>query len=114
MPPREWRLRVEDILDAIGHVGRYTTGLTYEAFASDERTIEAVSYNLAVIGEAASNMPPEIQTHYPDIPWAKMRGMRNVLVHQYADVDPALLWDTCQYDLPPLVPQLRRLLEART
>ena len=51
MPPRNWRLRIEDILDAVGRIERFTRGLVFETFANDERTIAAVSYELVVIGD---------------------------------------------------------------
>ena len=69
MPPREWRLRLEDILDAIEKVERYTRGLDGNAFTEDERTRDAVIWNSAVIGEAARLIPSEVEERYPDIPW---------------------------------------------
>jgi uncharacterized protein with HEPN domain len=59
VPPRDWRLRVEDILNAVGRIERFTRGLVFETFANDERTIAAVSYELVVIGGAAKNVLPK-------------------------------------------------------
>jgi uncharacterized protein with HEPN domain len=56
VPPREWRLRVEDILEAIAKIERYVQGLTFEQFQSDEKTIDAVVRNLEVIGEAVRHL----------------------------------------------------------
>jgi uncharacterized protein with HEPN domain len=110
MPPREWWLRVQDILEAIESIRQYTAGLTFEAFSADRRTVAAVAYNFTVIGEAARHVPAAVQRRHPHIPWASMRAMRNVVVHQYAELDHVVLWDTCQNDLPPLVPLLRAVL----
>lgn len=106
-----WKLRVEDVLEAIDSIRQHTAGLSPESFAVDPRSVHAVSYNFAIIGEAAQHVPNTVQTRYPEIPWAKMRAMRNVLVHEYATVDPVILWDTSQHDLPPFVPRLRAILE---
>jgi uncharacterized protein with HEPN domain len=109
--PREWRLRVQDILDAISAIQAYTAGMDYAAFAQDRRTVDAVLRNITVIGEAANRIPGEIQADSPEIPWADMRDTRNVVVHEYFGVNRQILWDTTQTDLPPLVAQLHGLLE---
>lgn len=110
MPPEEWRQRIRDILEAIEDIRQYTAVVSYGDFAADRKTAQAVAFNLAVIGEAATRIPSEVHARAPQIPWAKMRAMRNVLIHQYWQIDPAILWDTSQHDLPPLVPLLRALL----
>lgn len=104
-------MRIEDILEAITKIQRYTAGMTYEALADDEKTADAVTRNIGIIGEAASHVPAEVQARYPAIPWPKMRGMRNVVIHDYPDVDLEIVWDTIRNDLPPLVPLLNEILE---
>ncbi len=110
MPPRDWRLRLKDILAAIQKLRRHTAGMTFEAFAADEKTIDAVCLNFAVIGEAAARVPETVTARFPDMPWADMRDMRNVIVHEYFGVDATVLWKTIQSDLPPLIPLLEALL----
>ncbi len=68
MPPRGWRLRLEDILDSITKIERYIYGLSFEEFCVDDRTFDAVAWNFGIIGEAARNVPPEITGRYPEIP----------------------------------------------
>jgi len=63
MPPRDWRMRIEDILDAIARIQDYTRGMTFEAFSHDRKTIDAVVRNITVIGEAAGNTPPAVAGH---------------------------------------------------
>lgn len=111
MPPRDWRLRINDILEAIAKVERYTAGMTFQAFCADERTVDAVVRNLTVIGEAARHLPPEIEARHPELPWARLRGVRNVVVHEYFGVDLNILWETAKRNLPPLVPLLHGVLE---
>lgn len=110
MPPREWRLRVEDILERINRVMRYTEGMDETSFSEDEKTVDAVLRNMTVIGEAARALPPEIEARYPNVPWGKMRGFRNIVVHEYFGVSVPILWQTVQTNLPPLVSDLERIL----
>lgn len=109
MPARPWESRLRDIFDAVQKIERYTRGMTREAFAADDRTIDAVVRNLIVLGEASRHIPPAVETRHPGVPWDKMRGIRNV-VHEYFGVDAEILWQTARDDLPPLLPLLERVL----
>jgi uncharacterized protein with HEPN domain len=66
---REWRFRLEDILESVGWIQRYTAGLTYDEFRLDRRTVDAAIRNFQVIGEAARHVPPEVEARYPQVPW---------------------------------------------
>ncbi len=113
MPPRNWRLRIEDILEAIRKTQRYVSGLSFDTFCGDDQVIDAVVRNLEVIGEAARHIPPEIELRYPDVPWGEMRGMRNVLVHEYFGVNLAILWHTVEQNLPPVIEKLEKILAGK-
>ena len=110
MSTREWTERVQDILDAIGEINAYTAGMEFDAFQDDFRTIRAVELNLIIIGEAAGRIPDSVQRSHTEIPWSFLRALRNRLVHAYFDVDPQVLWDTIQNDLPPLTEPMLQLL----
>ncbi len=110
MPPRQWKLYVEDIVAAIARIERYTQGMDLESFRSSDITVDAVIRNFTVIGEAARQIPLEIEKANTDIPWDKMRALRNIVVHQYFGVDVSILWETLRHDLPPLAPLLKRVL----
>ncbi len=110
MPPRDWRLRIEDILDAAGRIARYVAGKDLNAFASDDLTLDAVSRCFGIIGEAAAHVPVDVVTAHPEIPWADMRAMRNIVVHEYFGVTNETLWKTAREDLPAIVEPLRKLL----
>ena len=111
MFPKAWTARLEHILESIANIQSFTEGMTFDAFAADKKGVRAVAYEFAVIGEAARNVPAEVQQRYPEIPWAVMQGMRNVLIHEYTRLDAKVLWDTLTEDLPPLAPLLRDVLE---
>lgn len=112
MQPRTWRIRIDDIVAAIDAILEYTAGMDRAGFAADRRTVDAVVRNLIIIGEAAGHVPDEVVTANPQIPWARMRGMRNLAVHEYFGVDADVLWNTVTGNLPELLPELRRLLES--
>lgn len=84
--------------------------MDYETFKQDDKSIRAVEMNFIIIGEAANQIPEETEEKYMTIPWNLMRAMRNRLVHVYFKVDEKLMWDTIQNDLPPLIPELEKLL----
>ena len=112
MSPERWTVRLEHILESIANIRSFTEGMSFDAFAADKKSVRAVAYEFAVIGEAARNVPAEVQQRHPEIPWGEMQGMRNVVIHQYNRVNVKVLWDTLTHDLPPLVPLLRDILEC--
>ncbi|GAB4504910.1 MAG: DUF86 domain-containing protein [Anaerolineales bacterium] len=110
MSPRDWRDRVRDILEAIAEIQKFTRGMDFESFKEDEVVVRAVEMNFIIIGEAASQIPEEVEDKYPAIPWSLMRAMRNRIVHVYFKIDEKLMWNTIQNDLPPLISKLEKLL----
>lgn len=107
---RDWSDRIRDLLEVIEEIQSFRAGMTYQEFERDARTRKAVSANFAILGEAAGHVPPDITGANPEIPWSVMKAMRNRVVHAYFAVDPAILWDTIQNDLPPLIEPLERIL----
>ena len=110
MPPRDPRVRVEDMLEAVRRIRRYTGGLGYEAFCADEKTVDAVVRNFEVIGEAARHVDDVTAARAPDLPWLDIRDMRNILIHEYFGVDLQTVWKTITDDLPGLEGRLADLL----
>jgi uncharacterized protein with HEPN domain len=78
---------LDDIRNAIAEVEEFTCGMTFEAFAEDKKTVNAVIRSLEVLGEATKGIPAIFRRKHPDIPWSKMVGMRDVLIHDYMGVD---------------------------
>ena len=113
MPFRDWPLRIQDIIVACDRLQKVTLGMNFEDFSKiDEILIQGVLYNFIIIGEAAINVPDDIQFRYPQIPWRLMSNMRNVMAHEYFQVDLERVWGTIQEDIPELVPILKELLES--
>ena len=81
-------------------------------FAADAKTLKAVLANVAIIGEAATHLPEEITSRYPDVPWRAMRAMRNFVIHAYFSVEPAIVWETVRNNLPDLATRLRDILDG--
>jgi uncharacterized protein with HEPN domain len=109
---RDWRFRVRDILAAVTAVERYTRDMSFAEFTADQRTIDAVVRNLMTMGESVRWIPESILQAHPEVPWRTMRGVRNVVVHEYFGVDDAILWHTVRHELPPLVPHLEAVLAS--
>ena len=78
---------LKDILDAIDETADFTEGMTFEVFAKDRKTINAVLRSLEVLGEAAKSIPDELRNKAPGVPWKYMAGMRDKLIHEYFGVD---------------------------
>jgi uncharacterized protein with HEPN domain len=108
---RHWRLRIEDIVEHAERIEQYIYGLDFESFVENQMLVDAVIRNLEVVGEAAHHVPPDIRARCPDVAWQLMNDMRTVLIHGYAIVDLAVVWDASKNNLPPTVDRLRRLLE---
>lgn len=78
-----------------------------------ERTLElSVLRVLEVLGEAATRLPDEIRSRHPEIPWGSIIGLRNRLIHAYAEVDLDIVWDILTPDMPDLVGKLERMLDG--
>jgi uncharacterized protein with HEPN domain len=108
---RTFRDYVEDILTSFEETEEFTQGLDFDAFAKDRRTVNAVVRSLEVMGEAAKRIPVEIRKEYPEIPWKRMTGMRDKLIHEYSGVDVEIVWGVVKMELPPLKPFFDQMLQ---
>jgi uncharacterized protein with HEPN domain len=105
---REWRFYIADMIAFASNALSYTGGLSKAEFVADTRTYDATLRNLELIGEAARNIPEEVRSAHPEIPWRMIIAMRNRLIHAYLGIDDDTIWSIIQDDLPELL----RALEA--
>lgn len=110
--PRDFRLYLDDILDAIRQIRLYVGTQDETAFLADRKTQDAVIRNLEIIGEAAGNLPDVIRNKMPGIDWRKFKGLRNILAHEYFGINPAIVWDIVQKKLGPVETACRNVLSA--
>jgi len=89
----------------------FTTGMSFEGFVDDDKTISAVLYKFAIMGEATKMLPDEVRAEFPDIPWRSIAGLRDKVIHGYIGVDYELLWETIELKLPIVIRSLHTILE---
>jgi uncharacterized protein with HEPN domain len=110
--PRTQSARLEDIAEAIGKIGRFLDGKSFDDFSKDALIHDAVVRNLEIISEASRHLDDETKQLAPEVPWRKVADMGNWLRHAYEKVNDPILWDTMQDGLPALGQAVRRLLAA--
>jgi len=100
---------LDDIRNAISEVEDFTCGMDFDAFVTDKKTVNAVIRSLEVIGEATKHIPSSIRKKHPEIPWTRMAGMRDVLIHDYMGVDLKTIWNVIRERLPELKVHLEKV-----
>ncbi|MCG2717230.1 MAG: DUF86 domain-containing protein [Nanoarchaeota archaeon] len=106
---RNITLYLEVIKNSIKKIEKYTKELSFDDFSNNEKTVDAVIRNLEIIGEAVNNIPKEIKVKYTFIPWNKIIGMRNKVIHEYFGIDLEILWETIKKDIPKLKKEIKKL-----
>lgn len=108
---REFLDFLEDIVKAMEKVERFVAGMSFDQFITDDKTISAVAREIEIIGEAVKHIPAPIRRKYPNIPWKKMAGARDRLIHGYFDVNLNVVWKIATQEIPKLKPLLVQALE---
>ena len=106
------QLYLRHVLDAIAKAERYAT-VGYDEFMDASHWQDAAIRQLEIIGEAVKRLSPEIVKRRPDIPWRRIAGMRDVLIHDYMGVDLEAVWQVTQDDLPKLRQAIEELLRSQ-
>ena len=102
---------LEHILESIKDIGDFTEGLSENHFLKNKEKQNAIVRSIEIIGEAVKNLPLSFRKKYPSIPWAKIAGMRDRLVHHYFGVDLSRVWVVVKEDIPKLKKQIQQILE---
>lgn len=103
MSKRNDQYLLEDIVEAISRILKYTEHNDYESFIKDEKTIDAVIRNFEIIGEAANRISPELKQEKKNVPWRMLSDFRNRLIHEYFGVDLGIIWDIVETELKDLL-----------
>lgn len=103
--------RLKDILEAIDKAEAHTGGGHAESQTNELLQVRAV-HHLQIIGEAASKLSADLRTAHPEVPWSRIIGTRNVLIHDYVAVDIDIVWTAVERDLPELRVQIQAILKA--
>jgi uncharacterized protein with HEPN domain len=101
---------LQDILSMIDKVEQFTADLSLEEFEENEMVHFAVIRAIEVMGEAAKHLPPEVRRKYPEVPWNRMAGMRDRIIHGYFGVDLHIVWETATRSIPTLRPRISAIL----
>jgi len=107
---REYGDYIEDIIDSMNKVEKFTENMSYQDFIKDEKTIFAVVRALEIVGEGVKNIPQILREKYPEIPWKDMAGMRDRLIHEYFGVKLEVVWNTVKDEIPDLKPKFQKIL----
>jgi uncharacterized protein with HEPN domain len=101
------------ILEAIKKIERYIETINFDNFSDNDMMIDAVIRELEIIGESARNLSDDFQDKHFEIPWYKVKAMRNVLIHEYFGVNLRVVWDTCKNDIPALKTLIEKVLNDK-
>ena len=108
---RRNELYIADIINAMEKIFEYTEGMTKQEFKKNELVKDAVLRNIEIIGEAANKLSEEIYNNYKNVPWRRMIGLRNIVIHEYFGVDLNIIWKIITVNLPETRPEIKKIKE---
>lgn len=111
---RSTRVRLEDIADAIAGIERLLANGDLQAFSVSWPMQRAVERGLEIISEASRQIPDDLKSAHPDVPWTQIAGIGNILRHEYHRVEPTIVWNITQSHLPSLSLAIQQPLADET
>ncbi len=109
MPPHEYKVYLDDILESISKIEKYTAAISYAEFSKNALIVDAVIRNLEVIGEAVKHIPIDLKKKYSYVDWKKIAGLRDILIHEYFGVDLKIIWDIVINKIPELKESIKKI-----
>ncbi len=106
---RGLRLFIEDILESIRLIERYVRNVSKENLGNDQKLKDSVVRRLEIIGEAVKNIPDNFREKYPKVPWKKIVGLRDIIIHTYFNIDFDITWNIIKKDLPDLKEKMLKI-----
>ena len=104
-------VRLNHILDAVLEIQNYTLNISFEEFWADSMRYNATIRQLEIIGEAANKISNELCSNNPEIPWKRLYGLRNVIVHEYFGIDDLMIWNVITINIKNLKPQIEKIIK---
>ena len=112
MGKKDFKINLLEIIKASERIEKYIEMIdSFTGFKKDRKTIDAVVRNFEIIGEAANRIPLELQQKNTDINWREIIAMRNILAHEYDEVEEEVIWNTIKKDLPGLKLQIQNIID---
>ena len=103
------RLFIEDILESIKLIEKYLGDISKENFDNNQKLKDSVVRRLEIIGEAVKNIPDSFRKKYPEVPWRKIAGLRDIITHTYFNIDLDIKWDIIKKDITDLKEKMLRI-----
>jgi len=113
MSKKDRNVLLNDILESISKIRKYTNGYDLVMFLDDDKTMDAVVRNFEIIGEVSSKIDEEFQIQHPEVEWKRMKGLRNRMIHDYSGIDYEVVWDIIESYLEELEFQVEKLLKDK-
>ncbi len=108
---RDDSVLIGHILDTARKIAARVSSLSREQYDRDAELRDAIAYRIQVIGEAASKISPKYRANHPEVPWARVIGMRHRIVHDYLNVNYKILWEAAKNDIPKLIESIEALVQ---